>query len=292
MKFSNLWIAFTVAVINTMSSNYHTHSTYCDGKDPLRAFVTAAETLHMEQLGFSSHAPVPFENDFGIAQEKIPQYCAEIDQLQKSTNVQLLKSLECDYIPRMSTPFEEFKTKYHLDYIIGGVHLVRPENDDRLWFIDGSKREIYDDGLANLFGGDIKKAVTTFWEQTFEMIETQRMDVVAHLDKIKMHNQHRFFQEDEYWYVALAEKAVHLVHEHDVVMEINTRGLYKKRCDAFYPSTELLKLAHKLDIPVIISTDAHKADELDLYRTEAIEELHRCGFLNLVHFDVEKGKFC
>ena len=274
-----------------MNANYHTHCTYCDGKDPLSAFVTAAENLHFNQLGFSSHAPVPFENDFGIQEDQIPTYCQEIGNLQTQTNVRLLKALECDFIPGMSTPFQQFKDTYNLDYIIGGVHLVRPQNSEKLWFIDGSKREIYDDGLFQLFNGNIKLAVTTFWEQTFEMLETQHMDIIAHVDKIKMHNQHRFFHEDESWYKILVDKALQLIHQFNVVMEINTRGLYKKRCDAFYPSTEILLKARKLDIPVVISTDAHKAEELGLFAAEAEQELQRCGYGNVVHFDKEKRCF-
>ncbi len=274
-----------------MNANYHAHCTFCDGKDPLSAYIPAAENLHFNQLGFSSHAPVPFENDFGIQEEQIPTYCQEIDNLQTQTNVCLLKALECDFIPAMSTPFQQFKDIYNLDYIIGGVHLVRPQNSEKLWFIDGSKREIYDDGLFQLFNGNIKQAVTTFWEQTFEMLETQRMDIIAHVDKIKMHNQHRFFQEDESWYKILVDKALQLIRQCDVVMEINTRGLYKKRCDAFYPSTEILLKARKLDIPVVISTDAHKAEELGLFAAEAEQELQRCGYGNVVHFDKEKGCF-
>lgn len=274
-----------------MNANYHTHCTYCDGKDPLPAFVAAAEALHFDQLGFSSHAPVPFENNFGIQETQIPAYCQEIDQLQTQTSVQLLKSLECDFIPGMSTPFDVFKNNHHLDYIIGGVHLVRPRNSDQLWFIDGSKREIYDNGLFQLFNGNIREAVTTFWEQTFEMLETQHMDIIAHVDKIKMHNQHRFFQEDEKWYKVLVEKAIQLIHQHDVVMEINTRGLYKKRCDAFYPSTEILMKARKLDIPVVINTDAHKAEELGYYADEAEQELRHCGYDHVVHYDTEQKRF-
>ena len=77
-----------------LNTNYHTHSLYCDGKEPLSAFVTAAEKLHYTQLGFSSHAPVPFENDFGIKENEIDPYCQEIDELQQHTPVTLLKSLE------------------------------------------------------------------------------------------------------------------------------------------------------------------------------------------------------
>lgn len=274
-----------------MRANYHTHSTYCDGKDTLLAHVRAAEALHFDQLGFSSHATVPFENDFDISADDLPKYCAEIEELQKHTPVRLLKALECDYVPGLSSSFDWFRETYQLDYIIGGVHLVRPERESRLWFIDGPKREIYDEGLQQLFHGDIRKAVTAFWEQTFEMLETEHMDIIAHLDKIKMHNQHRFFQEDEPWYRDLAHKALRLIKDHDVVMEINTRGIYKKRCDAFYPSTELLCVARKMDIPVLISSDAHKAEELALLHEEAMVELKKCGYENVVHYDVSQKRF-
>ena len=268
-----------------LNTNYHTHSLYCDGKEPLPAFVTAAEKLSYTQLGFSSHAPVPFENDFGIKEEEIETYCREIDELQQHTHITLLKSLECDFIPGQSKSFDAFRNEHHLDYIIGGVHLVSPPNGDGLWFIDGSKRETYDDGLDRLFGHDVKKAVTRFWEQTFEMIETEHFEIIAHFDKIKMHNQHRFFEDDEPWYQVLAEKALQLIKRHDLIVEINTRGLYKKRCDAFYPSTILLQKARKLDIPVIISSDAHKSEDLGQFGPEARDELMRCGYDHLAVYD-------
>ena len=268
-----------------LNTNYHTHSLYCDGKEPLSAFVTAAEKLHYTQLGFSSHAPVPFENDFGIKEEEIDTYCQEIDKLQQHTHVTLLKSLECDFIPGQSKSFDAFRNEHHLDYIIGGVHLVSPPNGDGLWFIDGSKREIYDEGLDRLFGHNIRQAVTCFWEQTFEMIETEHFEIIAHFDKIKMHNQHRFFEDDEPWFQVLADKALQLIKRHDLIVEINTRGLYKKRCDAFYPSTTLLQKARKLDIPVIISSDAHMSEDLGQFCPEARDELIRCGYDHLAVFD-------
>lgn len=271
--------------MSPLQTNYHTHSLYCDGKEPLSAFIAAATKLNYQQLGFSSHAPVPFENDFGIHEEEITKYCQEIDQLQMQTPIQLLKALECDFIPEMTKPFVYYKETYNLDYIIGGVHLVRPQNDDRIWFIDGSDRQIYDDGLRKLFDNNIKRAVTTFWEQTFEMLETQKMDIIAHFDKIKMHNQDRFFTEDERWYRILAEKALQLIKSHDVIIEINTRGLYKKRCNAFYPATPLLMQARKMDIPVVISSDAHKSEDLGQFCPEAWNELQRCGYDHTVHFD-------
>ena len=277
--------------MNHYPANYHTHSLYCDGKSTLEEQVRAAEQCGLRQLGFSSHAPVPFENTFAMAEEKLPEYIQEIDQLQQTTHVTLLKSLECDYIPGMTVDFAKRQTENGLDYVIGGVHQVRQPNGDGLWFIDGSKQETYDNGLCDLFDMNIKKAVTTCWEQTFEMIETQQMDIIAHFDKIKMHNRNRFFTEDEGWYKILADKAIQLIKRHNLIIEVNTRGLYKKRSVSFYPSTELLMKARKADIPVIVSSDAHKAEELMLFVPEALEELQRCGFDHTARFDVEKGRF-
>ena len=277
--------------MNHYPANYHTHCLYCDGKSTLEEHVREAEKQRLLQLGFSSHAPVPFENNFAISEEKLPEYIHEIENLQPKTYVQLLKSLECDFIPGMTVDFTDRQSVNGLDYVIGGVHLVRPPHGDGLWFIDGPKQEIYDEGLRNLFDNNIKLAVTTFWEQTFEMLETQKMDIIAHFDKIKMHNRNRFFTEDESWYKVLADKAIQLIKRYDVIVEVNTRGLYKKRSDSFYPSTELLMKARKADIPVLISSDAHKADELTLFVPEALEELQRCGYDHTAYFDTEKGRF-
>ena len=277
--------------MNHYPANYHTHCLYCDGKSTMEEHVWEAEKLGLLQLGFSSHAPVPFENTFAISEEKLPEYIREIDNLQPKTDVQLLKSLECDFIPGMTVDFTDRQSVNSLDYVIGGVHLVRPPHGDGLWFIDGPKQETYDEGLRTLFDNNIKLAVTTFWEQTFEMLETQKMDIIAHFDKIKMHNRNRFFTEDETWYKVLADKAIQLIKRHDVIVEVNTRGLYKKRSDSFYPSTELLMKARKADIPVLISSDAHKADELMLFVPEALEELKRCGYDHTARFDVGTGRF-
>lgn len=274
-----------------LTTNYHTHCTYCDGKEPMKAFVEAAEKLLYSQLGFSSHSPLPFENNFSILEEDLPAYVNEIDELQKNTPVTLLKALECDFVPGMSKPFDTFRNEHHLDYVIGGVHLVKPTDREGIWFIDGPNRETYDEGLAILFDNNIRKAVTTFWEQTFEMLETQHLDIIAHFDKIVMHNQHRFFEDDEPWFVTLADKALQLIKQHDVIIEINTRGLYKKRYDGFYPSTRLLMKARKMDIPVVISSDAHSSQDLGQFCPEGWTELQRCGFDHLAVFDLAAGCF-
>jgi histidinol-phosphatase (PHP family) len=264
--------------------NYHTHCHYCDGKEPPEQYVLEALDQGFQSLGFSSHAPVPFENKFSIAADMLPEYCSEIRSLKEKYRSQLdiFLALEADYIPGITSDLEKLREQCGLDYIIGGIHLVRPVGDERLWFIDGSLQLTYDSGLAALFGNDARKAVTAYYHQVNEMLEEQRPDIVAHIDKIKMHNKGRFFDEGESWYRNLAYEALRLMQETGCILEINSRGLYKQRCNDWFPSAWILEQALHLDIPVTISSDAHHPSELSLMFNETQQHLKSLGFREVV----------
>jgi histidinol-phosphatase (PHP family) len=266
-----------------MKCNYHTHTHYCDGKENMRFFVEKAVELQFDHLGFSPHAPISKQYDFTLTEAEIPDYLNEIDDFQKQyPQIKIFKGLECDYIPGITKDFSYYKNKFNLDYILGGVHLVKVPNSQDIWFIDGPIRETYDEGIAHFFNHNVKKAVTCFWEQTFEMIETQEFDVIVHLDKIKKHNQDRFFKEDEKWYLKLVDQAVDLITKKQIIVEINSRGIYRLRCKDFYPSDYILAKLAKANTKMIISSDAHKAEELELYYKEAQDKLRSFGILEQV----------
>jgi histidinol-phosphatase (PHP family) len=265
--------------------NYHTHCTYCDGKNSIEEMTRAAIAKSFDVLGFSSHAPLLRNFDFLIQEEALPDYIREIRELDhKLPEIKLLAGLENDFVPGLNKPFEFYKSQYQLDYIIGGVHLVKPQQGDELWFIDGPNRQTYDDGLRDFFDHHIQKAVTCFWEQTFEMIETENFDIIAHLDKIKMHNQKRFFQEEEKWYRTLVIHAIDLIKDKNIIVEINSRGIYKKRCEDFYPSDFILSLVAKKDIPVVISSDAHQKEDTGLLYEESLQKLSSFRIENIHTF--------
>ena len=267
--------------------NLHTHSVYSDGKSQPREIVEEAVRQGLTTLGFSEHSPLPFDNTFSVKSERMPDYVAEIAQLKAEfkDKIDIYCGLEADYITGISEPFAVTKEKYHLDYLIGGVHLVgQSANPDEIWFIDGPKWEIYDEGLQRFFDGDIRRAVRRFYEQTNEMIEREPFDIIAHFDKIKMHNRERYFHEDESWYRALAFETLDLIREKGLVMEVNVRGLYKKRYNGFYPSPWLMEEACKMGVPAIISADAHHFSELTLEFAAAEEALKRAGYRSVVNF--------
>jgi histidinol-phosphatase (PHP family) len=268
--------------------NLHTHSRFCDGKEEPEAYVKQAIDLGFHTLGFSSHAPVSFENTFALKEEQMTEYFSTIRNLKEkfSDQIKLLLALEIDYIPGITRNFDDFRKAGNLDYAIGGVHLVKEPGIEALWFIDGSKQETYDKGLQQLYKGNARKGVEAYYRQVMEMVATQKPDIIAHLDKIKMHNKDRYFSEEESWYKDMVWKTLKFIaSESDCIVEVNTRGLYKQRSDTYFPSPAVLEQIHHLKIPVTISTDAHHPDELSLFFPEAAAMLKEIGFSDLVYFD-------
>lgn len=269
-----------------MLANYHTHNHYCDGKEAPEAYVKEAIALNFQALGFSSHAPVPFENDYSIPLEKLDGYCLEIRALQQKykEQINLFLALEADFVPNNTYDFSFFREKCKLDYMIGSIHLVANYNTGELWFIDGGKQTKWDKGLEQVFGGDIRAGVTAFYRQTNQMLDEQKPDILGHFDKIKMHNKNRFFSQDEVWYKSLISESLQLMKERNTVLEINTRGLYKRRCDELFPSLPILQKANKMGIPLMLNTDAHHPDDLLRYYPEAIKMIQQAGIRELWHF--------
>jgi len=260
--------------------NFHTHTAYCDGSSAPVDYVIEAIKAGLESIGFSGHAPVPFENHFAIPDnDSLKAYAGEIQELKAiyDGQIKVFLALEADYIPGITFDFKHFMEDLSLDYIIGSVHLIKNEKND-LWFNDGPDRGVWLQGLTEYFNGNIREAVSTYYRQINMMIQTQQPDVIGHLDKIKMHNHDEYFREDEPWYSKLVMKTLEIIRDNGCIVEVNTRGLYKKRSGSFFPGPAILKEMNKMNIPLTISTDAHKPGEVSLLLDETAKTLIETGY--------------
>lgn len=273
--------------------NHHTHSFFCDGSDEPEAYVVQAIKAGFHTLGFSSHAPVHFKNNFAIQDDlQLKKYCSAILHLEEKyvDKIRICLGLEIDFIEGISTDFEKLRHECGLDFTIGSVHLVRNGPDRSLWFIDGPRVESYDNGIRDVFHGDIRKAVTAYYSQTNQMILSQKPDILGHFDKVKMHNKGRYFSEDEDWYRSLVMDTIDVIRQCGTIIEVNTRGIYKKRSKDFYPGDWVLRKIHDLDLPVTISSDAHRPEEIGGHYPETIKALKEIGFRGLWHFHPDGWK--
>ncbi|MFW5753341.1 MAG: histidinol-phosphatase, partial [Marinilabiliaceae bacterium] len=200
--------------------NYHGHCNYCDGQGDPEAYIQQAIKMGMPRLGISSHAPVPFYTSWNMAQSRLSQYLPELSKLQQKydNEIELLRSLEVDYIPDMMGPAHENIVNAGLDYVVGSVHFVATFPDGNHWSIDDSTDD-FARGINEIFGGDIRKTVTRYFELQMEMLEDQPPHILGHMDKIRMHNKNRFFfDEKDDWYVDLVRKTLKRAAEKGTVV--------------------------------------------------------------------------
>jgi histidinol-phosphatase (PHP family) len=260
--------------------NLHTHTHYSDGSDLPETYVTEAISKGFSALGFSDHSPLPFDNTFALREEKTLEYCNTVIALREkyACKLNIFLGMEVDFIPGTGHSPGFFMNHFPLDYWIGSVHLVKNKVSGELWFIDGPKRETYDEGLKRAFGGDIREGLKAYFGQINEMVTSCKPDVVGHLDKIKMHNHGRYFSENDPYYISLVDETLDLIKNAGCIVEVNTRGLYKKRSESLFPGNMILGKIRDLGIPVIISSDAHKPHELDGFFAETKKTLKEMGF--------------
>ena len=242
-----------------MWTNYHSHSHYCDGKEPIELHLQAAIDKGFYAFGCSSHAPVDFENSWSMPFEKRGEYVAEIRRLQQKYDGQLrvYAGLEVDYIPGRVGPHSSYIQEMDLDYTIGSVHFVDAFDHGYPWCIDGT-HQVFLDGLQAIWNGDVEAAVRRYYELIRQMVQEECPDVVGHMDKIKMQNEGgKLFSEDADWYREAVKETLSVIQEVGVIVEVNTRGIYKKKVEDAYPSPWVLAEMHKLDIPICLNSDSH-----------------------------------
>ncbi len=260
-----------------MLYNYHTHSKFCDGSSMPEEYCNAALKAGMKHLGFSGHAPVNFNNKWSINDDELLDYFDAVKQCYgRFDGLKVFCALEADYIPGITSDFNIWRNM-GLDYIVGSIHLVKAPGSKELCFIDGPEKQFFSD-VKKLFNNDFKSLVRCFFEQTRNMVQTQKPDIIGHLDKIVMHNKNKHFDTSELWYVKEIEDTLEVLRANACILEVNTRGLYKLKSRDFFPSGDILKICHEMGIKTMISTDAHKPTELLMQSAEAINILKLSGY--------------
>lgn len=262
-----------------MWANFHSHNKYCDGKGELKDYIESAKASNVFSLGFSSHAPVPFDCKWTMNKDHLPEYLKEISRLQNDyPAIELYKGLEIDFIPGVINPFD-FRAE--LDYMIGSIHFVDAFSDGRPWEIDGS-HALFLEGVEQIFKNNPRDAIARYYELTREMIYGAAPHVIGHLDKIKIQNvDGKYFSESDDWYKDEVMRTLKLIDQADLIVEVNTRGIYQKKTNDLYPSRWILEIIRQKDIKITLSSDAHHPDDLINCFPKAAKILHDIGFTHL-----------
>lgn len=263
-------------------TNYHSHCNYCDGKGELEEYAEEAFSKGFVAYGYSSHAPLPFDCEWCMQISDLDEYLGHVERLKLKWRgqMQIYAGLEVDFIPEKIGPGSPFLKALNLDYTIGSIHFIDTFEDGTPWEIDGL-HTVFQKGFEEIFDQDIEAVIRRYFELTRMMVQNDCPDVVGHLDKIKIQNPgNKYYNENEPWYQEEIVKTLEAISQANVIVEVNTRGLYKKVAE-LYPSIWVLTKMHDMNIPIMLNSDSHHIREIDGNFEQAAKTLLEIGYDHL-----------
>ena len=234
-----------------MKIDLHNHTPLCHhAEGEIEAYIEHAIAAGIDVFGFSDHAPMHFDPEYRMGFEQMHAYRdAVLNAKEKyAGTIDIRFAYEVDYLPGY---MDERVLGADVDYLIGSVHFIDKWGFDNPEFIGRYEHE------------DIDK----IWQEYFDLIEAMarsgHFDIVGHLDLIKVF---KFMPKRPV--TEIAEAAMQAIKAADMTIELNVSG-YRKPVAEAYPSRELLERAFALGIPITFGSDAHKPEQVGLFRNEA-----------------------
>jgi histidinol-phosphatase (PHP family) len=252
-----------MAVSTMIKANFHTHTKWCDGKDTAESMVLAAIERGFTDIGFSPHMAFPLAHEWELSPEEARSYVDEIRALREkyAGDINVWCGGEADYIRGFTDPDRSRYRHLGLDYLIGSVHTVISP-DGRELHVDASPASLTE-GLREIFGGDARLFVQSYFEQQREMLKYD-FDVVAHPDLVRKFNlKHPYFDESASWYLEELEKTASAIAASGKIVEVNTGAISRGWLDDAYPSEPFRAMLRRCGVKFILSSDSHAASTID-----------------------------
>ena len=286
--------------MSAKKANFHTHCTFCDGKNTAEEMVLSAIEKGFDTLGFSSHCihPLnpefykPFDNIWHLPAEDIKAYTEEIRRLKEkyADKIKIYLGFEADYFDSpeygSAIPSKTAYADFSPDYLIGAVHFI---NTDRGFFTVDHKPEIVKENLIRFYSkadGEIdgRAVVCDYFAAERAMLQKGDFDIIAHCDLIKLRNGPlNFFNPEESWYKEELKATALEIARAGVIAEINTGAIGRGIMDDTYPSQYFLELLYEKGVPVCINSDAHTTAMLDGAFDRAAAQAKKTGYTELVY---------
>ncbi len=254
--------------------NFHTHTTFCDGKQSPESMIQAALDKGFVRLGFSGHCFNDFRQEdqqvWCMSPQKTEQYIAKVRELgaQYRDWIEIFCGVEQDFCS--SVPTDGY------DYVIGSVHYA--EKDGVYYCVDESAQTL-EQAIREGFGGDPYALTKRFFEQETCVVQKTNATFIGHFDLVmKFNAENRFFDPQDRRYRHAALEAMEALLETGRPFEVNTGAMYRGLCSEPYPSIQLLKDLKERKGDIILSGDSHDGASLDYRFAEMADLAKELGF--------------
>jgi histidinol-phosphatase (PHP family) len=264
-----------------MITSYHQHSSFSDGKGTLEECANAAVTAGLAALGFSDHAPLPFETEWTMPLGRLGEYRSEIRRLDAALgdHLEVYLGLEMDYLPE--APVIAFQRDRVLflgwDYLIGSIHYLGREVGGELWSMD-LNRETFERGLSEIYRGDIRAYCDHYYATVRDLALDGRFTIIGHLDYTKRFNAGgRYYSDEAPWYRQMIDQTLVTLAGAGMILELNTGGWRSPRGEA-YPAPFILRRAWELGLRVTVNADAHRPEDVALGLDRGLAMVRAAGY--------------
>ena len=255
-------------------TDFHTHTTFCDGKDSPEAMVLAAIDRGFTAIGLSGHGYTAFDPDYCMSEEGTGEYCAQVHALREKyrDKIAVYCGVEQDYFG--DAPQGDF------DYKIGSVHYLLVNG---VYYTVDSSPEEFRQLLTDVFDGDFDALAEAYFALVGNVLEKTGGDFIGHFDLITKFSERMELHPTEQ-YMAAACAAIDKLIPFGKPFEINVGAMTRGYRTAPYPSAAILREIQKRGGSIILSGDCHSAARLGDFLPEAAALAKECGFTHAMEW--------
>ena len=255
-------------------TDFHTHTSFCDGKNTPEEMILAAIDRGFTAIGLSGHGYTAFDADYCMSEAGTAEYCALIRSLREKyrDKIAVYCGLEQDYYG--DDPVGDF------DYKIGSVHYLRKEG---VYYTVDSSPEEFEQLLTDVYGGDFDALAEDYFALVGDVLAKTGADFVGHFDLITKFSE-RMELPFTARYMAAACAALDKLIPSGKPIEINVGAMTRGYRTAPYPSAAILREIRKRGGTIILSGDCHSAQRLGDFLPEAVQLAKECGFTHAMEW--------
>ncbi len=260
-----------------MLFNYHTHTTFSDGKKTPEEVVKSAIEQGLNSIGFSDHGYTDFDLTYCMQDTK--GYIKEINRLKKEYfgKIDIYLGVEEDAFCLVE--------RKNFDYIIGSCHYVKINGK---YFPVDSGKAGFSECLLQV-GNDPIKLAHAYYAPFCEYIKKRKPDIVGHFDLITKYDEESRALLGNGEYLAISEKYLESILGTGCLFEVNTGAMAKGYRLSPYPYDNLLYAIMKSGNGIVLSSDSHNLETLTFAFKETIKFLKQFGFNYVYAF--KEGNF-
>lgn len=230
----------------------HVHSNFCDGKNCPEEMVESAIKKGLERIGVVAHSYVGFDESSCIPLEKIPEFLNETTRLKEKYRgkIEVLCGLEEDLFSEQS--------REGFDYTVGSVHYIKRGGE---YISVDESPEMTLSALKRFYGGDFYSFAEDYFKNV-SLLAQKAPDIIGHFDLVKKFEKSVPFDRANPRYISAWQSAAEALLPLGAPFELNTGGVCRGYSDEPYPSFEIAEYIKSRGGRLILSSDAHRAEDI------------------------------